>query len=145
MKNKYFLNPTDLLFRPAEIDGSMCGVIEDAHGGVTVYRTETAATAALCAHLKYDGNAPLVVDGLDTTLAQTVEAIRVEPSSYNFSVQDPNYAGWYENICFFDTAAEEVKWHTIQFVEYLSSHKLLEQDIDLEAAYAEYVNSRVKN
>ncbi len=139
MKNDYFLNPTDLLLRPAEVDGSNYGIVENAHGDVSMYRPQTEAAAALCAHLKYDGNSPLVVDTLDHDTWQAVLAVLRDENTISFNVQDPEYAGWYENICFFDTEEENTKWHAIHFVEYIRSNGYTDADVDLEAIYADYL------
>ncbi len=134
-----FLNPTDLLLRSAEVDGCNYGIVENAHGDVSMYRPQTEAAKALCQLLKYDGNSPLVVDGLDDDIFQALLVVLKDEHTVSFNVQDPEKQGWYENICFYDTEELKLKWHAIHFVEYLASSGSLDGDVDLESAYAEYL------
>lgn len=131
------LQPTEMKLRPAILEGETVGVIEDGHGGVIIYRVDTEASRELLQYLKYDGNDTLIVDRRDVEYATIL--ICAEDSTLDFNVQDPEYAGLYERIQFFDTEESKIKWHAIHFVEYVNANSHENDDVNLEEMYENFL------
>jgi hypothetical protein len=73
-------------------------------GIVTIFYTGNDISLALLHHLKWDGNAPLIVDNWkDDTVLFFLLGEMTRSYSYTergFTTQDPEYNGYYKNIRF---------------------------------------------
>jgi len=133
------MTPIQIKLSSAMFRGNNVGVAESAHGDVLIFDPFTPQSKVGSNLLRWDGNDPIIVDLYILEVEDALELF-TESKILDYNVQDPEYAGTYEEIKFFSPLQN----HAVSFVEYLKEVGLAEIDTDLEAAYAEFLIWQLK-
>jgi hypothetical protein len=141
------MEPTQMRLSSAKFRGMTVGVVENAHGDVCIYNPFTKDNMHVSNLLRWDGNEPIIVDPY---LLEVEEAITILCSNpvLDFNVQDLEYRGTFEEIEFHNATTKDMveeirmKEHAMGFLQHIWNLGTGDADIDLDAEYAEYVNSK---
>jgi hypothetical protein len=141
------MEPTQMRLSSAKFRGMTVGVVENAHGDVCIYDPFTPTNKQASNLLRWDGNEPIVVDMHIIDVEAAVQTLCALPI-LDFNVQDIEYKGTFEEIEFHNATTKDMveeirmKEHAMGFLQHIWNLGTGDADIDLDAEYAEYVNSK---
>jgi hypothetical protein len=100
------MEPTQMRLSSAKFRGETVGVVENAHGDVTIYNPFTPNNMQASIALRWDGNEPIIVDMYILEVEDAVSTLLAD-SILDFNVQDEDYDGVYEEIEFYNLEENE--------------------------------------